>query len=148
MFKQRTIALSLFLGLAVLVLAVSIALATGTKETTIMTGAAERPGPGDPDGSGVALIELNQGQGEVCFTLQVQNITLPATGAHIHHADASSPGPVVIPLTPPDASGISSGCVPAARDLIKDIRKNPAEYYVNVHNVDYPAGAIRGQLGQ
>jgi hypothetical protein len=30
---------------------------------------------------------------------------------------------------------------------VKDILTNPAAYYVNVHTSDYPAGAVRGQLG-
>src|SRR6188472_2464239 len=64
----------------------------GRSFTILMSGAQEAPGPGDPDGSGVATITLNQGQGTVCFDLSVENITLPATGAHIHVAPAGSPG--------------------------------------------------------
>lgn len=112
----------------------------------VLLGANEAPGPGDPDGTGTALITLNQGQGIVCFELSVKGITLPASGAHIHIAPAGSPGPVVVPLIPPDAAGTSSGCVDVDRDLIKEIRQNPAAYYVNVHNAVFPAGAVRGQL--
>ena len=111
-----------------------------------MTGAAERPGPGDPDGSGTASFTFNHGQGEVCFVLEVANIA-PATAAHIHVAPATDPGPVVIPLTAP-TDGSSSGCVSADQDLIKAITQNPENYYVNVHNADFPPGAIRAQLGQ
>jgi hypothetical protein len=31
-------------------------------------------------------------------------------------------------------------------DLIKAIQANPSNYYVNVHNAEYSAGAVRGQL--
>jgi len=52
---------------------------------------------------------------------------------------------VLVPLAPPDASGTSSGCVSVDPDLIKAIRQNPENYYVNVHTTDYPGGALRGQ---
>ena len=121
----------------------------GRRFTTTLTGAAEVPGPGDPDGFGMAVLRLNPGQGEVCFEITVSNITLPATGAHIHVGTATESGPVVVGLTPPDASGVSSGCVTADRDLILEIIQNPENYYVNVHTLPlYGAGAVRGQLGK
>ena len=120
----------------------------GRPLSTALTGAAEVPGPGDPDGSGKATLTLNQGQGEICFKITVSNITLPATGAHIHEAPAGAAGSIVVFLTPPDASGSSSGCVSVARALVKEIRKHPSGFYVNVHNANFPAGAVRGQLSK
>ena len=111
-----------------------------------MSGAEEAPGPGDPDGTGTATITLNPGQSEVCFELTVADIA-PATAAHIHLAPAGEPGPVVVGLTAP-TSGSSTGCVTADRELISDIIRTPSAYYVNVHNADFPAGAIRGQLSK
>jgi hypothetical protein len=143
MMRFRLIAISA-VALA-LALAASPVSAQGRTLSTTLSGAEEVPGPGDPDGTGFAVITLNQGQEEVCFDLTVSNIA-PATAAHIHRGVAGVAGPVVVPLSPP-TSGSSSGCVSAAPDLIKDIRKNPSLYYVNVHNADFPAGAVRGQLG-
>jgi hypothetical protein len=137
-----------FVGLMI-VAAGGLVLAQGRPFATNLTGAAEVPTPGDPDGSGVADLTLNHGQAEVCFTLNVSGITLPATAAHIHQAPAGVPGPVVVPLVPPDATGVSTGCVsPVDGDLIKAIIQHPEEYYVNVHNADFPAGALRGQLSK
>jgi len=143
--KKITVLHIVLILLAVLALA-SIAADGGRKFTTTLTGAAEVPGPGDPDGSGTARLSLNPGQGEVCFELTVSGIA-PATAAHIHVGPVGVAGPVVVGLVPP-TSGSSSGCVSADRDLIKAIIQNPEEYYVNVHNADYPPGAVRGQLSK
>ena len=126
----------------------SIAADGGRPFTVSLTGAEEAPGPGDPDGSGTASITLNPGQEEVCWEIHVSNIALPATGAHIHLAPAGSPGPVVVPLSAPNATGHSAGCITVAQDLIKNIMKNPQDYYINVHSTEYPAGAVRGQLSK
>lgn len=114
---------------------------------TTLTGAAEVP-PGDPDGSGTATITINYGQARLCWEIQVKGITLPATAAHIHEAPAGVAGPVVVPLSAPDASGFASGCTTVDRGELKEIIQHPEEYYVNVHNADYPPGALRGQLPQ
>lgn len=142
-----------YLVVAVVILSFSIALAGGRPLSTTLSGAAEVnaagvPNQGDPDGSGTADLTLNQGQGEICYELQVSGITLPASAAHIHVGPADRPGPVVVPLAAPDADGFASGCVSVDPDLIKAIRQHPSDYYVNVHNSDYPAGAVRGQLSK
>jgi hypothetical protein len=126
--------------------ALSVARTGGRPLTATLTGAAEVPGPGDPDGRGTAKIRLNLGQGKVCFFLTASNIVLPATGAHIHVGASSAFGAVVVALIPPGTTGVSFGCVSASRDLIAAIRKNPSNYYINVHTTDFPDGAIRGQL--
>jgi hypothetical protein len=144
--KKNTVLHLIMVVLAILALT-SIA-AGGRPFTTTLTGAAEVPGPGDPDGSGTASLTLNPGLEQVCFELSVSNIALPATGAHIHIGTADVAGPVVVPLTAPDASGTSSGCVHADRDLILAILQNPEGYYVNVHSTEFPAGAVRGQLSR
>jgi len=102
------------------------------------------PGPGDPDGSGFAKLRLNPGLGQICYSITVTGIE-SATMAHIHEGDEGTAGPVVVGLEPP-RDGSSEGCASADRALVKDIMKNPSDYYVNVHNADFPAGAVRGQL--
>src|SRR5215212_3440074 len=120
--------------------------------TTTLSGAEEVDpitgdfGAGDPDGSGLATLTVNPGQSEVCYELSVEDIMLPAIGAHIHVGDAGENGPVVVSLVPPDASGVSSGCAEVSRELALAIIQNPEGYYVNVHTTDFESGAIRGQL--
>jgi len=112
--------------------------------TTVMTGAQEVPGPGDPDGRGTATIVLLPDGRTLCYLLTAVGIE-PATAAHIHQGAPTEAGPVVVPLSPP-TSGVSSGCTTIDPALHEAIRTNPSAYYVNVHNMPYPAGAIRGQL--
>jgi CHRD domain-containing protein len=148
MHRRVAIVLCGLVALALAGLAISAgAGAAGRPFTTTLTGADERPGPGDPDGTGTASITLNQGKGEVCFHLVVSGIA-PATAAHIHLAPPTDPGPIVVPLAPP-TTGESSGCVSDVDpELIKAIRQDPDAYYVNVHNAEFPAGALRGQLSK
>ncbi len=110
-----------------------------------LTGAAEIGG-GDPDGTGSALINFSPASNEICFDIRVSNLATP-TAAHIHHAAAGINGPVVVPLSAP-VNGVATGCVTADPALIKDIMQHPEDYYVNVHTVEYPGGAIRGQLSR
>jgi len=107
------------------------------------------PWAGDADGSGQALITVNYGQREVCWETSVSDVVLPAAASHIHKADPGIRGPIVVPLSPPGATGTATGCVSGVdAALLKDILQNPASYYVNVHTSEFPAGAVRGQLGR
>ena len=118
----------------------------GRQLTTTLTGEQEVPVPGDPDGIGFATVTVNPGQGVLCYELSVSGIA-PATAAHIHEAPVRQAGPVVVTLEAP-TDGSSGGCIDVGRALAKDILKNPADYYVNVHNAEYPGGALRGQLSR
>jgi hypothetical protein len=107
-----------------------------------MTGEKEVPGPGDPNGSGEAVIRVFEAR--VCYTLDVRRIA-PATAAHIHLGLRDEAGPIVQPLEPP-TDGSSSACTQIPRALSLELREHPGRYYVNVHNEEFPDGAIRGQL--
>lgn len=110
-----------------------------------LTGAAEVPGPGDPDGSGRAEITIIDATDNVCFDIDVLGIA-PATAAHIHRGVAGVSGPPVVTLEAP-TDGDSDGCVSVGGALADEIEANPSGFYVNVHNAEYPGGAVRGQLG-
>ena len=117
-----------------------------------LTGAAECNAAGvcnlgDLDGAGTATVRFRREGGQVCFRLRVQGIQLPSVGAHIHRGGPRTAGPIVVNFEPPNASGVAAGCTAATAALIEEIVGNPAGFYVNVHTREFPAGAVRGQLG-
>lgn len=113
----------------------------------VMTGDAERPGPGDPDGIGRAVITINDDANRLCLSLQFTNVTLPATGLHIHVAPPTAAGPVVVPFANPTANQIHQCVTVANESLLDNIAANPHQYYINLHTQPgFGAGAIRGQL--
>ena len=122
----------------------------GCSLSAVLAGPNEMPKQGDPKGKGTATVMLSRpatGPGVVCFVIQVSGITLPATAAHIHIGAMGVPGPVVVPLKGPDASGNATGCTQNVDpNLIMAILTQPSNYYVNVHNADFPGGVMRGQL--
>lgn len=101
---------------------------------------------GDPNGGGEVYV-FSTGGGVVCYVVEVDKIA-PATAAHIHEAVAGQNGPVVVALSAP-TNGSSAGCVDTGdADLAADITlRESSNYYVNVHNAEYPGGAVRAQLG-
>jgi len=132
---------SVFLAL---VLVLCLAAAAGAQTlVAVMNGANEAPGPGDSDGFGLAGIRLEGTS--VVFNMMVKDIVAP-NASHIHRGAAGVPGPVVIPLASAFPTNRASGSVTASAALIDEIRSDPEEFYVNVHNAAFPNGAIRAQL--
>lgn len=112
--------------------------ATLKNSTTSLDGL----GFGDPDGTGDAAFTFYD-NGDVCYRLAVTNIAAP-TAAHIHTGADGVQGPILIGL-PIGETGLS-GCTSSTTANVDAILANPIGFYVNVHNVDYPNGAIRSQL--
>jgi hypothetical protein len=125
---------------------------------------------GDPRGRGEAYVfGIDANTTTLCYVLRVQRIgelaLAPGNGrqAHIHRGKAGENGPVVVSLAWPQ-DGRAADCIAEDRILPNgspafardangtplatafEILMNPEEFYVNVHNAEYPAGAIRGQL--
>jgi hypothetical protein len=103
-------------------------------------------GVGDRNGAG-SFSAVIKGQ-ELCYGLAVRDIENP-TAAHIHRGGRNTAGPIVVTFESLPTSGdpgSSAGCNDVPGRLIRQIRRNPGRFYVNVHNSAYPDGAIRGQL--
>lgn len=103
---------------------------------------------GDPDGSGGATVLIRDTT--LCYAFLVTGLERP-TLAHIHEGAAGINGPLVVIFKLPETGnpGATSGCVlDVDATLLNNIRQNPAGFYVNVHSVAYPGGAVRGQLSR
>jgi hypothetical protein len=113
-----------------------------------LSGAAEVPsGSGDiEDGTGYIQVGLYPVKNKICYRLTVENITLPVTAAHLHEAPAGSKGWVRLRLTTPGADGSAREWRGLSSGFIRKIKRDPENYYVNVHNSEYQDGAVRGQL--
>jgi hypothetical protein len=113
----------------------------GAAETVLQTTLS---GPGN--GSGTGFVTLTPDEQQVCYNL-AYTLVPPATAAHIHRGAAGTDGPIVVPFDSVSSDN-ATGCTQGVdAGLIREIIGNPAGFYVNVHNADFPAGAIRGQLG-
>jgi hypothetical protein len=140
---KRSIGLALALGLLI----VASAKAQVSTYTAYLTGANETPNPADPDGVGFVVLTIDQETGTITFTEFAENIAFPATGSHIHRGAAGVAGPVIIPFNQPFTNGVSSGMITGiAASVLADIVANPPGFYFNIHDADFPGGAIRGQL--
>jgi hypothetical protein len=112
---------------------------------------------GDPDGSGTAELTVDLKAKTVCYDITVTNIGVPTEpiagigNAHIHsHPEG---GAIAVDLDTQFAAvaGVENTyqakeCVKAKRGAVVDILLHPEDYYVNVHTVNFPGGAVQGDL--
>ena len=107
--------------------------------TAALTGANETAG-GDADGTGSFSATVDADEGDLCYSLKADKIAA-ATMAHIHSGAAGANGPPVVTIALTD-----DNCMAVEPDVLKALTAHPENYYVNVHNAEFPAGAVRGQL--
>ena len=106
-------------------------------------GGANVTGRGDKDGYGDMAAAVKLTEGKFCYELSVGKIAA-ATAAHVHEGKAGVDGPPVITIAVTGPR--NEVCVEADGKLLRKIADKPGDYYVNVHNAEFPSGAIRGQL--
>ncbi len=104
---------------------------------------ANATGGGDRDGYGDMAAAVKLTEGKLCYELSVGKIAA-ATAAHVHEGKAGVAGPPVITIAVTGPR--NETCVEADGKLLRKIADEPGDYYVNVHNADFPSGAIRGQF--
>ena len=146
-FKSK-ITMGILLAVTILsIVLVSVASATSNGGRPLQANLAsenEVP-PSGTGASGSAHITLNQGQGEVCVEITTQGLAGSVLAGHIHVGSAGSNGGVVVNLGV-NSSNFSDCIGGIDSDLIKAIRQNPENYYVNIHTTAVGSGEIRGQL--
>jgi hypothetical protein len=126
----------------------------------VRTGATNNSIVGDPNGEGEVYVFGVEDPLTLCYVLEAEAIAEldmePGGGraAHIHEAPAGVNGGIRVHLAFP-TGGAAANCVTEGdpdifptgeAGIVQRILANPADFYVNVHNSVYPAGAIRGQL--
>ncbi|MER6910635.1 CHRD domain-containing protein [Streptomyces sp. NPDC000594] len=101
----------------------------------------------DPDGQALTTL-APKGTG-VGYSLAWVNIQSPSLG-HIHRGVFGKNGDVVFNLfnrpVPTGVFAVSGKLNGQSAAAVKRVRAYPAEYYSNIHNLEYPDGAVRGQL--
>ena len=122
---------------------------SATRSTTLSGAEQSENTPGDPNGSGSVTLTTKPNISQVCFTITMSGINLQAVAGHVHKAPRGQTNvvPVVDMFENVNARSTISQCRFADPQTIRELRTNPSAYYVQVHNLQYPEGAIRGQLG-
>jgi hypothetical protein len=151
MFRSKiTLALCALAAVALAIPALSLAGNNTTELQAKLTGKAEVPGPGSPNGKAEINVFAKPTQEKLCYDFEVKKLD-EMTAGHIHKGDSETAGPVKVTLFEDETglagTGSYEGCVKNVKaKLLKKIAAAPEKFYVNLHTLDYPDGAIRGQL--
>lgn len=123
-------------------------IAYGQTLGAVLTGAAEVP-PNNNPGFGNATVTFDATRQNALVTITVANLGSPINNFHIHEAPPGVNGPVVVNLIGLGGTfvnGTMTGTFPVAAGVAQRMLENPRNFYVNVHTVALPGGAVRGQL--
>jgi hypothetical protein len=149
--RRTFLALATVAGLVTLGSSQAAALKVRAQFFAVLSGGNEvgptgQAAAGDPDGYGTASV-LVVGNDRICVSALVNRLDKP-TAAHIHEGPAGRNGPIVVPFTPPATGnpGTTTACVSVSTDVLARLHDTPTDFYINVHTVKFPDGAVRGQL--
>ena len=111
--------------------------------------------PCDTGASGSAHIFTGANANQLCGTFTWSGIHGAVGFGHIHQAEAGKPENVAYTINlfgpPTSTAGFPSGtrgCATVPGAVINEMAAKPKFFMVTIHNTEYPAGPIRGQLQQ
>lgn len=115
-----------------------------------LSGAANLPNPGDPNGSGTGTVSVYPSQNTLCWSLSASGVG-QGVELHLHRGTRTEQSFVVSTVSlMTDAlrtPGNISGCLKITRrTLLNEIAARPYMFYMALHNLEFPGGALRGQL--
>ena len=118
----------------------------GGKGQILLTPGNVYPGPGEEGAA--ASTTLSTGRGQVCFYMTIQQLSGYITSIGIYRGGVGEIGPMVVRLCPsPIGVNQLNGCIPVDdSELLRDISRNPSNYFIQVNTTLYPGGAVRSQL--
>jgi hypothetical protein len=115
-------------------------------------GAQETGEPGDPDGRATGHVDMVVDRAD--FVVTWSGLAPPTMG-HLHVGrKGQRAGGIVAPLfaaaggLPPSLTGVAGSVGDLDWYALAAVRKRPREYFLRLHNRDFPDGAVRGQLGR
>jgi hypothetical protein len=108
---------------------------------------SQEVGRGDPDGSATGTVSFDTRLNLISWNIAYADIAAP-TDFHIHDGDFGTNGPVFVGFGAATTGGPGTliGQVSTTEAKIDAIFADVRGYYLNIHNADFPGGAIRGQL--
>jgi hypothetical protein len=134
--------------IALTIISLTTSVAFGQTLGAVLTASQETP-PTTTSGFGNATVTFDSTRANITVTITVANLGSPINNFHIHEGAAGVAGPVVVNLIGLGGvfiNGTMTITVPIAADVAQRMLQNPANFYVNVHTVAFPGGAVRGQL--
>jgi len=126
--------------------------------TSVMLGSNETP-PNSSTATGAGTFVFDTAAMTIGYSISYSGLTAPVAAAHIHAGLPGVAGPIILPFipSPTGTSGSISGTLTAA-NLINQGTSGISTFaqiftaaqtndlYSNIHDFNFPAGEIRGQL--
>lgn len=148
--------------LAALIATALLAVGAGSASAQTFTWTSDLSGqdiiesglPADPSATGTASFTADDVANRVCGTFTWSGISSPVGFGHIHYGMRGQPENVAVTVNlfgpPTSLSGFQSGvsgCAIVPGTEIDEMDRLSSYFNVVIHTAQYPAGAIRGQLG-
>jgi len=105
-------------------------------------------GPGsdaiDPEATGSARLTIEGTT--VRFRIRASKDLGKVVATHLHAGAAGVNGPMAHELNPGFTGELLEGSTSVTPEIAAAVVANPSAYYVKLHSLKFPGGAIRGQL--